>query len=56
VFSLAREGDLSILNVFLESDPSLVESRKETQNPDTGATPLLCAARAGQLEAVSVWV
>ena len=55
VFAMAREGDIPILNVFLESDPSLVESRKETQNPDAGATPLLCAARAGQLEAVSVY-
>lgn len=52
IFSLAREGDTQILNVFLESDPALLEARKETKHPDAGATPLLCAARAGQLEAV----
>jgi hypothetical protein len=52
VFSTAREGDIPILNVFIESDPSLVEARKDSKGPDAGATPLLCAARAGQLEAV----
>lgn len=52
IFSLAREGDTQVLNVFLEGDSGLLEARKETKHPDAGATPLLCAARAGQLETV----
>ena len=58
IFSLAKQGDLAVLQVFLEGDKKLVnavykggeEEDEEEEQALLGCTPLFFAARAGQVE------